>query len=200
MTPLISDLHARKFCRPTSAVGVLVEQSHYSALIVGVHHKRVNIKSAITMMAAMTPCSTAILAAKSIVLFHSIEIFTNALARKFYEQLVGFSQSRNLDILKQTFETSQFNEYRLSIFQLKSEQNYSEKEVPEKKHFMGDALKTWGIIYLNVETWLLLAPYQNFWLRACSRTVVKLPSVDWPAVTERFGTDFFRCDIWSVVP
>jgi len=33
---------------------------------------------------------------------------------------------------------------------------------------MDDALKTRGIIYLNVETWLLFAtPYQNFWLRAC---------------------------------
>jgi len=30
-----------------------------------------------------------------------------------------------------------------------------------------DALKTRGIIYLNVETSLLFAtPYQNFWLRA----------------------------------
>ena len=34
-------------------------------------------------------------------------------------------------------------------------------------HFMDVALKTRGIIYLNVETWLLFAPpYQNFWLRA----------------------------------
>ena len=34
----------------------------------------------------------------------------------------------------------------------------SEKEVPERAHFMDDALKTRGIIYLNVETWLLFAP------------------------------------------
>jgi len=33
---------------------------------VGVHQKRVNIKSAITMTTNMTPCSTAILAEKSI--------------------------------------------------------------------------------------------------------------------------------------
>jgi len=31
----------------------------------GVHHKRVNIKSAITMMPTMSSCSTAILVAKS---------------------------------------------------------------------------------------------------------------------------------------
>ena len=33
---------------------------------------------------------------------------------------------------------------------------------------MDDTLKTRGLIYLNVETWLLFAPpYQNCWLRAC---------------------------------
>jgi len=32
--------------------------------------------------------------------------------------------------------------------------------------FVDNASKTWGIIYLNVETPLLFAPYQNFWLRA----------------------------------
>jgi len=31
---------------------------------------------------------------------------------------------------------------------------------------MDYALKTRAIINLNVETWLLFAPYQNFWLRA----------------------------------
>jgi len=38
---------------------------------------------------------------------------------------------------KQTFETSQFNESGLSICQLKSERNYSEKEVPEIDTFYG---------------------------------------------------------------
>jgi len=54
------------------------------------------------------------------------------------------------------------------ICRLKSEQNYSEKQVPEKAHFIGDASKSRDIIYLNVETWLLFAPpHQNFWLGAC---------------------------------
>ena len=34
---------------------------------------------------------------------------------------------------------------------------------------MDDILKTRGITYLNVETWVLFAPYKNFWLRACTR-------------------------------
>jgi len=38
-----------------------------------------------------------------------------------------------------------------------------------------DALKTKGIIYLNVETSLLFAPpYQNFWLRAWKRRMQNL--------------------------
>jgi len=42
------------------------------------------------------------------------------------------------------------------------------KKCKKKTHFMDDTLKTRGIIYLNVVTWLLFAPpYQNFWLRAC---------------------------------
>jgi len=36
-----------------------------------------------------------------------------------------------------------------------------------KSHFVDDALKSRRIIYLNVDTLLLLAtPYQNFWLPA----------------------------------
>jgi len=31
---------------------------------------------------------------------------------------------------------------------------------------MDDTLKTRRIEYLNVGTWLLFAPHQNFWLRA----------------------------------
>ena len=27
-------------------------------------------------------------------------------------------------------------------------------------------VKTRGVKYFNVETWILFAPYQNFWLRA----------------------------------
>jgi len=39
----------------------------------------------------------------------------------------------------------------------------------KKAHFVDDALKTRGIVYSNVEIWLLFAPpYQNFWLRACA--------------------------------
>jgi len=60
--------------------------------------------------------------------------------------MLTFIQSRNLEIYeKQTFKTCQFNESRLSICRLKSEQNYSEKEVSGKAHFMDDALKTRGI-------------------------------------------------------
>ena len=41
------------------------------------------------------------------------------------------------------------------------------KKCQNKAHFMVGALKTRGIIYLNVETWSLFAsPYKNFWLRA----------------------------------
>jgi len=67
--------------------------------------------------------------------------------------------SRHLQVL---YHQTSFQN-RLSICRLKSEQNYSEKEAPEKGHSMDDALKTRGIIYLNVETWLLSArPYLNF--------------------------------------
>jgi len=31
---------------------------------------------------------------------------------------------------------------------------------------MDDASSTRGITYLNVDTWLLLSPYENFWLYA----------------------------------
>jgi len=73
--------------------------------------------------------------------------------------MVAFIQGRNLEIYsKQTFKTSQCNESRHSICRLKSEQNYLEKEVPEKGKFLGRCFKTTGIIYLNVETWLLFAP------------------------------------------
>ena len=41
------------------------------------------------------------------------------------------------------------------------------KKCQKKARFMDDASKTKSMIYLNVETWLLLAhPHQNFWLRA----------------------------------
>jgi len=53
------------------------------------------------MTATITPCSTAILAEKSIGLLqilHKHRGFTNAFARKFYEKMVAFIQSRNLEI------------------------------------------------------------------------------------------------------
>jgi len=58
----------------------------------------------------MTPCSTAVLAEKSIgycrSCTYSIEVFINAFARKLYEKMVAFIQSRNLEIYeKQTFNT-----------------------------------------------------------------------------------------------
>jgi len=37
-----------------------------------------------------------------------------------------------------------------------------------KTHFMGDVfLKTWGIIYLNVESWFLFAPPLSKFLATC---------------------------------
>jgi len=36
------------------------------------------------------------------------------------------------------------------------------KECQKKAHFMDDVLKTSGIIYLNVETWFMFAPCQDF--------------------------------------
>jgi len=40
----------------------------------------------------------------------------------------------------------------------------------KKTHFMGDVfLKTWGIIYLNVESWFLFAPLSKF-LVTCLHT------------------------------
>jgi len=54
------------------------------------------------MTATMTPSSTAILAGKSIhrscTYEYSIKIFTNTFARQFYEKMVAFVQSRNLEI------------------------------------------------------------------------------------------------------
>jgi len=60
--------HARKFCRPTSRVGVLEQIRYWGSIegVVFVRRKCVNIKIAITMTAMMTPCSTAILTQKSI--------------------------------------------------------------------------------------------------------------------------------------
>jgi len=59
------------------------------------------MKSASTMLATITSCSTAILAAKCILhtvhLSYSIDIFTSNFAGKFYEQMVTFIQSRNLE-------------------------------------------------------------------------------------------------------
>jgi len=37
-----------------------------------------------------------------------------------------------------------------------------QKKAPENVCFMDDALKTRGIEYLNVETWLLFAPLSEF--------------------------------------
>jgi len=53
-------LHTRKFCRPTSGIGVLANLLlRLDWTRVFVHRKSVNIKSVTTMTATMTPCSTA---------------------------------------------------------------------------------------------------------------------------------------------
>jgi len=41
------------------------------------------------------------------------------------------------------------------------------KKCQKKAHFMDDALKTRGIIYLNFESWLLFVPPSKFLPRAC---------------------------------
>ena len=71
---------------------------------------------------------------------YSIDIFTSAFERKYYEQTVAFIQSRSLELYKkQTFKTCQLNKYRLSICPLKSEHNYSDKMPQNNAHFIDDA-------------------------------------------------------------
>ena len=53
------------------------------------------------MTVTMTPCSTVILTEKKAYCrscTYSIEVFINAFARKFYEKMVAFIQSMNLEI------------------------------------------------------------------------------------------------------
>ena len=52
------------------------------------------------MATTMTSCSTAPLAEKKCCrpCTYSIKIYTNAFARKFYEKMVAFIQSKNLKI------------------------------------------------------------------------------------------------------
>jgi len=61
-------------------------------LLVYIHQKRKKYTSA--MVATMTSCSTAKLAAKSIlqIVLRIIEIFTSICARRFYEQMVALIQ------------------------------------------------------------------------------------------------------------
>jgi len=67
--PVAQDLDKIHVYMRASFVDVLRESKSlldFDWTCVGVHQKRVNMKSAITMTATMTPCSTAILAEKSI--------------------------------------------------------------------------------------------------------------------------------------
>jgi len=69
----LNKIHVLVYIR-ASFVDILREKVSYRTVstrlrdwtCVGVHQKGVNIKSAITMTAAMTPCSTAILAEKRV--------------------------------------------------------------------------------------------------------------------------------------
>jgi len=73
------------------------------------------------------------------------------------------------------FNTCQFDETKLSICRLISEQNYSEKRSSRKSTFFDDALKTRGTIYLNVETWLLFAlPIKISGYKLCSTGVITI--------------------------
>jgi len=64
---------------------------------------RLNIKNEIAVASTMTSCSIAAMATKSIlrIVLRVIEIFTSAFARKFYEQIVTFIQSRNFELFQQ---------------------------------------------------------------------------------------------------
>jgi len=59
-----------------------------------------SIRNAVVMAAAMSSCSTAILAAKSIlqIVHFGIERFTSAFARKIYDQMVALVQRRSLEL------------------------------------------------------------------------------------------------------
>ena len=69
---------------------------------VGACQMRVNVKIAIIMAAAMTSCSTAILAEKaySRSCTYSNKIFTRAFAGNFYEQMVAFIQNKAWNFTK----------------------------------------------------------------------------------------------------
>jgi len=62
----------------------------------------------------------------------------------------------------QIFKTFHFNENRLFIFRLQSEHSYSRNERKTNARFMDEALKTRGIKYLTLETWLLFDPPIKF--------------------------------------
>jgi len=51
---------------------------------------------------------------------------------------------------------------------MRSEHNRSGKKRQTNGRCMDDASNTRGIKYLNVDTWLLFPPYENFWLRTCT--------------------------------
>ena len=63
---------------------------------------------------------------------------------------------------------------------------------------MDETLKTRGIIYLNVEAWLLSAPhYQNFWLRAWLKLelIVMVWSLKDNNVVEHLFQSGLPCDL-----
>ena len=116
----------------------------------GVHHTRVNIKSAIAMAEEITSCSTAILAAESIlqIVLRIIGIFTSRYARTFYEKMVAWHSSKveAWNLTDKTFKTSQFNESSLFICRHKlntvvQEHNCSGKKRQTNGRFVDEALK-----------------------------------------------------------
>jgi len=70
--------------------------------------------------------------------------------------MVAFIQTKSWELYyKKTF---QLNKKRLCVFQLKFEQNYSEKKRARKMHVLCVMLvKTRGVRYFSVETWILFA-------------------------------------------
>jgi len=86
-----------------------------------------SIRSAVVMAAAMTSCSTAILAAKTYCrsCTYSTERFTSALQEWFMSKWWQWSKVEAWNFTVKTFKTCHFNESRLFICRLKSQHNCS---------------------------------------------------------------------------
>jgi len=121
----------------------------------GVHQKRVNVKSAVIMADAMSSCSTSIFAAKKHIA--DLALVTPRFSYAFLQE--------NFTIkwwISSWVEARNFNKNSTKIDFLFAGLNMNliiRKKRQKNGRFMDDNIKTTGIKYLNIETWLLLAPY-----------------------------------------